>query len=286
MDAATGESLKRHTNAAAATGKEHATSAFEVCGRIGYATKGVVYLIVGGLAAAAAWGAGGQTTGSEGAIREIGQQPFGYALLWITAVGLAAYSIWRLVEAFYKSDAYNEHTSMIKRVGYTISAILYGMLAWKAAPIAAASSSTQGQGGGSKQSLLGWLMSLSGGEWIVAAIGLAVIGYGIRLVYRGATEQFQEKYDSSRMSQTEQKVARLSGKIGLPARGVTFGVIGIFIIIAAMTLDPSKVKGTGEALDVLARQPYGAWVLLFTALGLMCYAVFCFVQSRYRQFNV
>lgn len=281
MNAATSDTLRRHQENAVAAGNQ--LNVFEVLGRVGYATKGVVYLIVGGLAVAAAWGSGGETTGSEGAIQRIAQQPFGYAMLWILAVGLAAYALWRLVEAFYKSDAYNEHTSMLKRIGYLTSAAIYGSLAWKAAPASAASA----QGGGdSKQTFAAWLMSLPAGEWIVAAIGVAVIGYGLRLIYRGATDRFTEKYEASQMSATEEKVARYAGRIGLPARGVTFGVIGIFVIIAAMTFDPSKVKGTGEALDVLASQPYGMWVLLAVALGLVGYAVFCFVQARYRTFKV
>ncbi|MCO6048030.1 DUF1206 domain-containing protein [Aeoliella sp. ICT_H6.2] len=259
------------------------SSAFEICGRLGYATKGLVYLVVGGLAAAAAWGASGQTTGSEGAIQTLGQQPFGYILLWVVAIGLAAYSIWRLVEAFYNGENYSSHTSTLKRVGYVVSAVIYGALAWKAAPFSA-SSPQSGSGGDSKQSAAAWVMSLTGGEWIVAAVGATIIGYGLYLIYKGATDKFTDKYNSAQMSETEQKVARYSGRIGLPARGVTFGVIGVFVIIAAMSLDPNKIKGTGEALDVLASQPYGMWVLLAVALGLACYGIFCFVQARYRSF--
>lgn len=258
------------------------SDAFEVCGRIGYATKGVVYLIVGGLAAAAAWGAGGETTGSKGAIQTIAEQPFGQAMLWVVAVGLFGYAIWRLVEAFYNTDTYNSNTSAVARVGYAVSGIIYGVLAWKVAPFSA--SSTQSGGNESKQTAASWLMSLPAGAWIVAAIGVAVGGYGIYLIYKGATDSFTDKYNSGSMSQAEAKIARYAGRIGLPARGVVFGVIGLFVIIASMTLDPSKVKGTGEALDVLARQPYGTWVLLAVAVGLVFYGVFCFVQARYRSF--
>ena len=68
----------------------HGRTWVEYAARVGYATKGVIYWIIGGLAAAAGWGAGGETTGSEGAISEIRQQPFGHFLLWIVTIGPAA----------------------------------------------------------------------------------------------------------------------------------------------------------------------------------------------------
>ncbi len=63
-------------------------------------------------------------------------------------------------------------------------------------------------------------------------------------------------------------------------------MIGLFLGIAGWKLDPNEVKGVGEALDVLAQQPYGQWILLAVGLGLFCYGVFCLVQARYRRFRI
>lgn len=59
----------------------------EPLARGGYAARGVVYLIVGGLATLAATGYGGQTTGSHGALASLLGEPLGDALLIIIAVG-------------------------------------------------------------------------------------------------------------------------------------------------------------------------------------------------------
>jgi hypothetical protein len=67
--------------------------------RSGYVARGVVYLIVGGLAVLAALGSGGETTDSKGALRTIIQQPFGQVLLGLVALGLVSYAVWRLVQA-------------------------------------------------------------------------------------------------------------------------------------------------------------------------------------------
>lgn len=254
-------------------------------GRAGYATKGVVHLIVGGLAAVAGWGAGGQTTGSEGAVSEIRQQPFGYWLLWLVAAGLAAYCLWRIVETITDPDQKGKDAAgILTRLGYLGSGLAYGLLAWTAAPISGAQPSDDGSS--DRRGLVGWMLSLPGGSWILTAIGVAIAGYGGFQIYKGAANKFMDLYDSARMSESERNVALYSGKFGLIARGITFGVIGIFLAIAGWTLDPNQVKGVGEALDVLARQPYGQWILLAVGIGLFCYGVFCLVQARYHNFRL
>lgn len=253
-------------------------------GRIGYATKGVVYLIVGGLAAVAGWGAGGETTDSGGAISEISQQPFGYWLLWLVTVGLAGYCIWRIVEAVTDPDHKgSDAKGIVTRLGYVGSGIAYGLLAWTASPISTSRPSDDDSSG---KDVGGWLLSVPGGSWILTVIGVVIVGYGFYQIYRGLANKFMDKFNSAGMSQGERKVALYSGKFGLTARGITFGVIGIFVAIAGWRLDSSQVKGVGEALDVLARQPYGEWILLAMGIGLFCYGVFCLVQARYRDFRV
>ena len=45
--------------------------AVKLLARLGYASRGVVYLLVGGLAALAAFSQGGQTEGSRGALESV-----------------------------------------------------------------------------------------------------------------------------------------------------------------------------------------------------------------------
>ena len=81
----------------------HKASPFiEKFARFGYAAKGVVYVVVGALAAIAAFGQGGQTTGSRGALETISHQPFGQALLGIVALGLIGYGVYEFVKARYR----------------------------------------------------------------------------------------------------------------------------------------------------------------------------------------
>jgi hypothetical protein len=76
------------------------TASIEGLARLGYAAKGVVYVLIGWLAVQAALGTGGRTTGSRGALLEILAGPFGRVALGVAAVGLAGYALWRFVQCF------------------------------------------------------------------------------------------------------------------------------------------------------------------------------------------
>jgi hypothetical protein len=53
-----------------------------------------------------------------------------------------------------------------------------------------------------------------------------------------------------------------------------------------MRHDPSRARGLEGALDALASQPYGQWLLAFVAAGLACYGAYCFVEARYRRLSI
>src|SRR5579885_2798214 len=72
--------------------------------RLGYAAKGVIYIVVGILAVEVAIHAGGRTTNTQGALATIGHEPFGQFLLLIVAIGLAGYALWCFVQAALNTE--------------------------------------------------------------------------------------------------------------------------------------------------------------------------------------
>src|SRR5687767_5852224 len=75
---------------------EHHARSIGWMARAGYVTRAFLYFIIGGLAALAAFGYGGDTTDSKGAITEVYRQPFGQALLVMAAIGLFGYAAFQL----------------------------------------------------------------------------------------------------------------------------------------------------------------------------------------------
>ena len=72
---------------------------FEILARAGFVARGLIYGIIGVLAFDLAIGRGGKITNQQGAMRTLEHQPFGHLLLVLLAVGLAGYSLWRLLRA-------------------------------------------------------------------------------------------------------------------------------------------------------------------------------------------
>ena len=72
------------------------------------------------------------------------------------------------------------------------------------------------------------------------------------------------------------------GVVGHLARFVVLVLMGVFAIKAAVDYNPQKAVGLDGALQKLAHESYGSFLLGLTAAGLIAYAVFCFVDARYR----
>ena len=71
---------------------------FETLARGGYVARGVVYLLLGGLALTSAVYGGGGAEGSSDALSTILGWPFGRILMGLVAIGLAGYVLWRLAQ--------------------------------------------------------------------------------------------------------------------------------------------------------------------------------------------
>jgi hypothetical protein len=97
--------------------------------RAGFAAKGIVYVVIGALAARAAFGSGGETTDQRGALRAIAEGPFGKLALLIIGVGLLGYMAWRLAAAATDAEGEGDDpTSVAKRLGQAARGLAYGAL--------------------------------------------------------------------------------------------------------------------------------------------------------------
>ncbi|MFN6564608.1 MAG: DUF1206 domain-containing protein [Nostoc sp. ChiSLP01] len=254
----------------------------EKLARLGYAAKGLVYFIVGLLAAQAAFGSGGKTTDSSGALETIVTQPFGKFLLSIVTLGLIGYALWRFVQTILDPEHSSQQMNgkrVVKRLGYAVSAIAYLSLAATSIKLIIGSSSSN------SDSVKDWtiyFLNKPFGRWLVFVLGLIVIGVGISLLYQAYKGKFRRHFKLYQMSRSEQIWAMRLGRFGIAARGIVFGLIGIFIMLAAIKFDASQARGLGGALAALANQPFGPWILGVVALGLIAYGIYCVIEARYR----
>ena len=101
-------------------------------------------------------------------------------------------------------------------------------------------------------------------------------------LYRGLARKFEDKWRTGEIRRTKRKWGGRAGVVGHVARFVVFGLIGVFVIKAAIDYNPKDAIGLDGALQKLAHAIYGPWLLGFTAAGLVCYGIYCLVDARYR----
>jgi hypothetical protein len=254
-------------------------SAFEWLARAGLVARGVVYGLVGGFALALALGAGGKTTNQQGALKTIAEGPLGKVALVALAVGLGGYALWRLVRAAIGHGP-EQRDSAFDRISGVGSGIAYGALFVTAVGL------LLGTGGGSSghpdeatAGVMGW----TGGQLLVGAAGVIGIAIGLYQGWKGVSRGFLEDSKTERMSPGVERAFTVLGVVGHCARMVVFGLVGWFLLRAAIDFDPDKAVGLDGALAKLAHASYGPVLLGVVAAGLVAFGVYSLADARYRR---
>jgi len=118
---------------------------------------------------------------------------------------------------------------------------------------------------------------------VVGAVGVGIIAFGLFELYRAAAVELTRRLELSGVSPAGRRRIVRMGRAGLAARGIVFGMIGWFVVQAALHSASGEVQGLAEALRTLRGQPYGRWLLGAVALGLAAYGAFLLVKARYRR---
>jgi hypothetical protein len=270
------ENAKQNVKRVASTATT--SPAMEALLRLGYIVRGLVYGVIGLLALQEAIGGGGQFTGPQGAIAKMGQTSLGGIVLYFILVGLIGYGLWGFIRAI--ADPQHKGTKpkgIIERIGYAISGISYLLLG------AATSNLIQGASSGAsnnsqsvqiQQSIGGILATKPGGQLMVAIIALVIVGIGISQIYQGARPSFEKQFRPYALNAYRRMWIVRLGRIGYPARGLVFTLIGLFLLLAAVNNNPSQAQGIDGVLAALMHQSFGPWLLGIVALGLVIFGIF------------
>ena len=249
--------------------------------RVGYVAYGTVYMLVGALAVRVAFGGGGKPTSQEGALRQVLLAPLGRVMLGMIVIGLLAYAAWRLFQGILDPENEGKDAKgIVKRADHVINGLFHAALAFSAGGLTLGAG---GGGGGSPDDWTARLLAQPFGRWLAVIIGAGIVCAGLYQGYKAYRAEFRDELESGEMSAREMSWATRSGRLGYAARGVVLGVIGVFLIQAALQIDPDQARGLGGALLTLAHGPFGPYILGAVALGLVAYGAFMFVVARYRR---
>lgn len=247
--------------------------------RIGLIAYGLVHLLVAWIALQVAWGDGGEAS-HEGALHELAKQPFGQALLWVSAFGLGALAAWQVMTAIWgHRSVFDDKHRTAKRLSALGRAIIYAVIGLSAARTASGSSGKREDAKG--EGLTAELLSGPAGRTLVAAIGIAILAVATRHVHRGFSDGFTHDLQPQATSGATRSPVLVVGRIGYVGKGTAVGVIGVLFGWAALSYDPEKAGGLDDALKTIRDQEYGPYLLTFVAFGLAAFGLFCFAWARY-----
>jgi len=254
--------------------------------RFGWVAKGVVYGLVGvlavpiliqGLEDDRARNGGGEAS-QLGAVSEIAGSPLGAAALWIVAIGLMLYVLWRLTTVVLPGDG--SAKSWLTRAGYLVSAVTYSVLAWSAVSFATHGGKSGAETEDAKvERFTRDVMENSLGRWLIGAIGVAVVVVGIYFVYKGWRATFRDDLEPAGVGPVSHESIVTLGRIGWVGRGLVMGLVGWFLISAAVQYRASEARGFDGSLRKVADSALGPVVVGLVAVGLILYGAFCVISA-------
>ncbi len=256
--------------------------------KAGYAGKGLMYFAIAILALMAALGYASDPEGMSGTMHTLADLPFGRIVLAVAAVGLAAYSFWRWFEAIRNPSGEDGAKGTAKRIAFAISGAIHAALAYTATKIIFGQGGRETDGATDQTAQETWsaiVLSWPMGMWLLIGVGLVIAAVGVRQLVRAYKAEFFDKLDAKGLDQSTVRTLRRTGRIGLTARGIAFLLMGGFVMVAAWRHDPEQTRGLDGTLDVLSQQRYGQALLTAFAVGLACYAVYCWASASLRSFG-
>jgi hypothetical protein len=247
--------------------------------RAGLAARAGIYLLVGVLAVALALGSSKGETDQRGALQELSRHTGGTVLLFLIAVGLAGYALWRFSEAAVGVAGEG------KKAGPRLQSLIRGLV-YAALSVSAFTILVQGRDASQakqQQSYSARVMHHTGGRLLIGLVGVIIVIVGAVLVWEGVTRKFEKYFKLGEMSPGARKVTEVLGVVGTVARGVVFAVAGVLVVTAAVQYEPSKARGIDGALRALRDTPLGPWLLGVVAVGLVMFGLFGLCEARWRR---
>jgi Domain of Unknown Function (DUF1206) len=250
--------------------------------RWGLVSKGSLYVLVGVIAADVSIGGGERLQDRGGALATLTDTWYGKLLVGLLAIGLAGYAAWRFAEGVLGRPLEGG-----KKEGWPKRMSYFARSAWYLGLLAIALGALYGanESGGSQEEdrATAQVLDLPLGRWIVAGVGLGILGAGVFNLWRGVTARFRKNLKLRKMSEVEERSFTVMGIVGHIARGVVFSLIGFFLVRAAWQYDPEEAIGLDGALAQIVRQDYGDTLLAVVATGLIAYGLYCYAEARYRE---
>lgn len=255
--------------------RDAATSApLRALARGGYAANGVVHALIGAIVLTIAFGARGESD-QAGAFLAIAGAPLGFVALWTLALLMVALGVWHVLEGIIVSRA-----SDVKKWGVRVSewgqAAVFIALGMIAASVALGA---RPDGDDAAKAASRGVLSVAGGPWLLALIGLGIGIGGISFIVMGVLRSFEKKI--SVPSGPMGGVVTALGVVGFIAKGIALAIVGVLLVVAAVKVDAETAGGLDGAIQALLGVYLGPLLVGLVGAGFVAYGIFCLFRARY-----
>ena len=251
---------------------------FERVARLGYVASGIVHVVIGVIALQIDAGGGGNAD-TSGAVSALAQQPAGFVLLWFCFIGCYALALFQFSRIFLAGTQLKDADLWKDRAKDAGQVIIYAAIGSIFASFALGRGSNSGSA--SSVSWTAQLLSVPAGQWLLGLAGLVVVGVGCYFIFKGATRRFRRELTGI-PGRTWHKAVDVTGVAGFIAKGISLGVLGILLTLAAVNANPEQSTGLDGALHTLREQPFGVVALAAVGIGLVLYGLYTgIIRARF-----
>jgi len=246
--------------------------------RAGLTARGVIYILVGWVAVLVALGHSSREADQQGALHLLAGKSYGLVSLWLLGLGFAGYALWRLSEAAF--GVTGDRPGAGPRLKSLARAVIYAGLSYLTFTVISGTDRSQSA---RQQDMTATAMQHPAGRVLVGIAGLVIVACGVTLVVEGGRKKFMKYLQTARMSARVRRVVKLLGTTGTIARGLVFALAGVLVIDAAIAHKASESGGIDKALLTLRDQPFGEFLMMLAALGLIIFGVYGLCEARWRK---
>jgi len=247
----------------------------ETWARLGYAARGIVYLVLGWIALST-----GKAMSTGETVQAVEDFPGGAPLLAVLAVGLFGYGMYKLYTAALDlDDDGTDAKGIVKRVARAAGGLGYWSLAFLAAQQlfggkqSGADSGRASGSSGTQQTAATEVGAATGGDTLLVVIGVVVLAVAASQFYIAYKAKFMEEMPGA------PALVKPAGQLGYAARAIIVAMVGYFAITAG--LDGERVRNFGDALAVVRDDHETLFKLI--AGGLILFGLVSLIMARYRR---
>lgn len=246
----------------------------ETWARLGYAARGIVYLVLGWIALSS-----GKAMSTSETVQAVDDLPGGGPLLAVLTVGLFGYGLYKLFTAALDlDDDGGDAKGVVTRIVRALGGLTYWFLSFLAAKqlfdTTSAPEAGQSAGsGGAPQDAATQVSETTGGDALLVVIGVGILAL--------AAAQFWIAYKAKFMAEMPGAPhwVKPAGQAGYAARAIIVAMVGYFAVQAG--LDGDRVRNFGDALAVVRDDHQDLFKLI--AGGLILFGLVSLMMARYRR---